>query len=80
MEITKDEAIRLYKENIRLKEIIEIMQKNNKELEDRLIKCSVTGFFNHNYFKKFFHDEINNILLKDNDKIKGNGEPDEEIN
>ena len=66
MEITKDEAIRLYKENIRLKEIIEIMQKNNKELEDRLIKCSVTGFFNHNYFKKFFHDEINNILLKDN--------------
>ena len=62
MEITKEEIIRLYKENAQLKEVINHLQKSNKELEDKLIKCPVTGLFNYDFFRNFLSTEINAII------------------
>ena len=65
MEISEGEALRLYNENIQLKEKVKYLQKENKELEDKLIKCPVTGLFNYNFFMSFLSSEIGEIVEKD---------------
>ena len=44
------------------KEVINHLQKSNKELEDKLIKCPVTGLFNYDFFRNFLSTEINAII------------------
>lgn len=62
MENTKEEIIKLYEENAMLKELINNLKKSNKGLEDKLIKCPVTGMFNYDYFRNFLSSEINSII------------------
>ena len=71
LRISEEDIIRLYKENARLKEIIKRLQRNNKELEDRLIKCPVTGLFNYEFFKDFFSNEIREIVSEGNTQNPG---------
>jgi len=58
----ESKVINLSEENRILHEINLRLKKGLQESESKLIRCSVTGMYNFEFFKTFLSDEINNIL------------------
>ncbi len=58
------EAASLSKENTMLKEINDRLASSIREAQDKLIKCSVTGLYNFEFFKSYLSNNIRDILAE----------------
>lgn len=52
----------LDKENKKLKEIVDRLNRRIEETEQKLTRCPITGLYNDNFFRSYLNAEINNII------------------
>lgn len=66
-ELTRAEeiAISLTNENVRLKDINEKLNKSVIAVQEKLIKCPVTGLYNYEFFRNYLKVELKDLLAEE---------------
>lgn len=58
----EEETENLDKENRKLKEIVNRLNKRIEETEQKLTKCPITGLYNDDFFRSYLNTEVKNII------------------
>ncbi|MBU4540172.1 response regulator [uncultured Acetobacterium sp.] len=66
-----DEASSLNEQNQRLKEINTRLESSILESQNKLIRCDITGMYNHSFFRNYLASEVNSIIADQSEQNPG---------